>query len=118
MKTLPLLLPKYSLQNGTTNPIMQLSLKLPILSNSNTSNYILITLNQRTLHALFTKSSTLKIGDNPCINLSPSPYNTAQAPKTSIPPTHIGITNMHGLMPSSYKIKIIAILGSSTFTIP
>jgi len=83
-----------------------------------TWNYILITLHQHTLYALFTKSSTLKIGDNPCINLSPSPSNTAQAPKTSIPPTHIGITNRHGLMPSSYKIKIIVILGSSTSTIP
>jgi hypothetical protein len=91
---------------------------LPILSNSNTSNYILITLNPHTLPALFTKSSTLKIGDNPCINLSPYPYNTAQAPKISIPPTHIGITKRHDLMPSSYKIKIIVILGSSTFTIP
>jgi len=84
------------------------------MSSSNTSNYILIILNWHILHASFIKLSTLKIGDNPYINLSPSPYTSVQTPKTSILPIHIGITNRHGSMPFSYKIKTIAILGFST----
>ena len=90
------------------------SLRLPILSSSNTSNYILITLNRHILHASFTKLSTLKIRDNPYINLSPSPYTSVQTPRTSILPIRIGITNRHGSMPSSNKIKTIVILGFST----
>jgi len=90
------------------------SLRLLILSSSNTSNYILITLNRHILHASFTRLSTLKIGDNLYINLSPSPYTSVQTPRTSILPIHIGITNMHGSMISSYKIKTIVILGFST----
>jgi len=94
------------------------SLRLPILSSSNTSNYILITLNPHILHASFTKLSTLKIGDNPYINLSHSLCTSVQILRTSILPIHIGITNRHGSMPSSYKIKTIAILGFSTSIIP
>jgi len=117
-----LLLQRFSLQIGTTNPgiqpnhnpTMPPSLRLPILSSSNTSNYILIILNPHILHASFTKLFTLKIGGNPYINLSPSPYTSVQILRTSILPIHIGITNKHGSMPSSYKITTIAILGFST----
>jgi len=90
------------------------SLILPILSSSNTSNYILITLNPYILHASFTKLFTLKIGGNPYINLFHSPYTSVQILRTSILPIHIGITHRHGSMPSSYKITTIAILGFST----
>ena len=62
------------------NPTMLPSLRLPTLSSSNTSNYISITLNRYILHASFTKLSILKIGDNPYINLSPSPYTSVQTP--------------------------------------
>jgi len=122
MKILPLLLQRFSLQIGTTNPEIQPnhnptmppSLRLSILSSSNTSNYILIILNPHILHASFIKLFTLKIGGNPYINLSPSPYTSVQILRTSILPIHIGITNKHGSMPSSYKITTIAILGFST----
>jgi len=93
------------------------SLRLPILSSSNISNYILITLNRHILHASFTRLSTLKIGDNPYINLSPSPYTSVQTPRTSIPHIHIRSTSRHGSMPSSYKIKTITIPGFSTSTV-
>jgi hypothetical protein len=42
------------------------------------------------------------------------PIHFSSNPRTSILPIHIGITNRHGSMPSSYKIKTIAILGFST----
>ena len=90
------------------------SLTLPTFSSSNTSNYIQITLTQHILHASFAKLSILKIWDNPYINLSPSLYTSIQITKISIAPIRIGITNKHGSMPSSYKIKTIAILGFST----
>ena len=60
-----------------TNPIPW----SPILSSSNTSNYILITLNQHILHASFTRLSTLKIGDNLYINLSPTPIHFRTNPQ-------------------------------------
>jgi len=41
-------------------------------------------------------------------------HTSAQAPRTSILPIHIRITNRHGSMTSSYKIKTIAIFGFST----
>ena len=121
-KTLPLLFPKLFLQIGTTNLGIQpnhnftmlLSLTSPTLSSSNTSNYISITLTRHILHASFTKLSILKIGDNPYINLSHSPHTFIHISKISIPPICIGITNKHGSMPSSYKIKTITILGFST----
>ena len=90
---------------------MPQSLRLPILSSS---NFILITLNRYILHVSFTKSFTLKIGDNPYINLSPSPYSSVQTPRTLILPIRTGITNRHGSMPSYYKIQTIVILGFST----
>ena len=93
---------------------MPQSLRLLILSNSNTSNFIPITLNRHILHVSFTKSFTLKTGVNPYINLFSSPYTFVQTPKTSIPHIRTGITNRHGSMPSSYKIQTIVILGSST----
>ena len=54
----------------------------------------------------------------PYINLSPSPCTSVQAPRTSILPIRTGIINRHGSMPSSYKIKTIAILGFSTSIVP
>jgi len=72
MKIVPLLLQKFCLQIGTTNPgiyqnhnlTMPPSLTLPTLSNSNTSNYIHITLNRHILHTSFTKLSILKQRDS------------------------------------------------------
>jgi hypothetical protein len=60
---------------------MQPSFKLPILSSSNTLNYILIALNPHILHISFTKLFTLKIGGNLNINLSPFPYTSIQNPQ-------------------------------------
>lgn len=88
---------------------------LQTLSSSNTLNYIQPTPNQHIPHALSKKSSILKNGDNPYINQYSSQSTSAQPIRISILHIHTGITNMHGLMPFSYKTQIIAILGSFIF---
>jgi len=126
MKTLPLQLQNFSLKTSILsheifpnhNPTMLPYLTLQTLSNSNTLEYIQITLNLHIPHALSKKSSILHIGNNPYINQSPSQCIFVPLSKTLPYHIHIGITSKPSLMPSSYKTQIIATPGYSTFIIP
>jgi len=86
------------------------SLRLQILSNSNTSKFIQPTLNPHIPHASSKKSFTLQIGANPYIYPSPYQHNSAKIIRILVH-IHTGITNKPGLIPSSSKTRIIATPG-------